>query len=60
VLDDCAWKFGLAWPETDMAHTAFNAAESWSLDMTELVCACADRREIPRSIVDLIADRPSK
>ena len=60
MLDDLAGKFGLAWPETDMAQTAFNTAESWSLDVTELVRACADRREIPRSIVDFIADRPSK
>jgi hypothetical protein len=43
-----------------MAPTAFNTAESWSLDVTELVRARADRREIPRSIVDFIADRPSK
>ena len=61
MLDHFASKFGgLAWPETDMAQTAFNTAESWSLDVTELVRACADRREIPRSIVDFIADRPSK
>jgi hypothetical protein len=41
---------------------AFNTAESWSLDVTndiaaELVRACANRREIPQSIVDFIADQ---
>ena len=61
VLDHFASKFGgLAWLETDMAQAAFNTAESWSLDVTELVRAYADRSEIPRSIVDFIADRPSK
>ena len=61
MLDRFAGKFGdLAWPEADMAPTAFNTAESWSLDVTELVCACADRREIPRLIADFIAGRPSK
>ena len=61
MRDDFAGKFGdLAWPEADMAPTAFNTAESWSLDVIKLVRACADRREITRSIVDFIADRPSE
>jgi hypothetical protein len=43
----------------------FNAAESWSLDVTddiaaELVGACADRREIPPSIAEFNADHQSE
>ena len=42
---------------------AFNTAQGRSLDVTddiavEFVRACADRREIPQSIADFIADHP--
>ena len=44
---------------------AFNTAEGWSRDVTDEIAAelaCADRGEMPQSIVDFIADhtRPSR
>jgi hypothetical protein len=50
---------------TPVRVVAFNTAKGWSRDVTsnitaELAGACADRREIPQSIMDFIADHPSK